>query len=312
MKAFFFTSIPKSGTHLLRELFFYLGYSDGHDSNIIKENSFYRIHNWQHCTWTKAVCNESELGREFVMHSAKYTNHPIIFLYRNPIDILISERNYYPHLNTLHSYIFYNKNGLIKKGSEVYEILNDEKLKVQGDCFVNRINNYYGWLKAPNVIPIKFEDLFIKKKFERFLKGIVSILGIKKNIDTITDDFYCNIIGKENPTKTKKNKSKNHHLRNLLIKKYPKILELQKDFGYLQDDDLNKQIEGTKYDNLFFGNTPSSPILLLDLGEYNLIYYQYYFYVTSKIDGAFLPENYNNKYNNFYEALISIKNISNG
>lgn len=150
----FLISIPKSGTHLLTELVKSFGYGEG-----VVCKSTPQLGNW----YCLEYSNTHTVARDFFVDKVRrspfglrnhpFTSSPALFIYRNPLDIVVSESNYY-----------------FQKGNTIYyeylSELSPEKrlLKIIDDPWLlgnirDRIGGFIPWLYFPNVIPISFEEL---------------------------------------------------------------------------------------------------------------------------------------------------------
>ena len=151
-KPLFLISIPKSGTHLLTNLVSELGYSQGSIEN-----------NHTSDTWLNLISSHTHTTAKSFF--ADYANnaphggrlHPFlssyaIFIYRNPLDILVSEANYYPKQgNTL----FYQYFDGMQFDEKLIDLVDNPFLGTIRD----RILDFSPWLKFSNVIPISYEEL---------------------------------------------------------------------------------------------------------------------------------------------------------
>ena len=153
-KPLFLVSIPKSGTHLLYELVKAFGYHEG-----VEAPEFPKGQTWYCPEYT----NSHTVARDFFVDTVRrspfgnrhhsFTHSPTLFMYRHPLDILISEAHYY-HKDgkTLFS-------GWLDGADfdeRVAHLLNDNWLV---GSLRERIGGFLPWLSIPNVIPLSFEEL---------------------------------------------------------------------------------------------------------------------------------------------------------
>lgn len=188
----FFSSIPKTGTHMLMKLITMItnkkGYGAPHlnfdDSNFLKGIDFKEYFLLWHVPFTP----ESE-------NNLKNNNFKCFFMYRDPRDQIIS-------------YILFNLKYL---GSQI-PISQKRKafLLDLDDLIVLCINNvksfydcYTPWLKSPLFYSVKFEDLIgengggSKKRQISIIQDICKHLGLNVNQDLVTQ-YSENLFGGTN------------------------------------------------------------------------------------------------------------------
>jgi hypothetical protein len=150
----FLISIPKSGTHLLYELARAFGYSDG----IICPDNPAPGH-W----YCLEYSNSHTVARDFFVDTVRrspfgnrhhpFANSPALFIYRNPLDIVVSEANYY------------HRDGNAAFGNYLAESSFEERLlRLIDDPWLlgsirDRIGGFLPWLSFCNVVPLSFEEL---------------------------------------------------------------------------------------------------------------------------------------------------------
>jgi len=150
----FLISIPKSGTHLLYELARAFGYGDG---VICPENPVPR--HW----YCLEYSNSHTVARDFFVDTVRrspfgnrhhpFVKSPALFIYRNPLDIVVSEANYY------------HRDGNAAFGNYLAQLsFEDRLLKLIDDPWLlgtirDRIGGFLPWLSFCNVIPLSFEEL---------------------------------------------------------------------------------------------------------------------------------------------------------
>lgn len=148
-RTIFLISIPKAGTHMLIRLFDLMRVSRSPERAP------------QPGTWCTPVgyhyhtpCREfmrddwfDPMGRQLLFRS------PAIFVYRNPLDIVVSERDWF--VKPEHAFSGYLN--CCADGSEQLDRLIADST-VMG-TIRDRINGYVGWLSFSNVIPVSYEEL---------------------------------------------------------------------------------------------------------------------------------------------------------
>lgn len=154
----FLISIPKGGTHLLYRLAEALGFQPAveHHGDV---NAGY----W-YCV---EYSNSHTVARDFFIDSVRrapfgnrhhpFARTPALFIYRNPLDIVVSEANYY------------HKDGATTFSSYLRHMTFDNRLmRLIDDPYLlgsirDRIVNFIPWFDCENVIPISFEELVGEK-----------------------------------------------------------------------------------------------------------------------------------------------------
>jgi hypothetical protein len=150
----FLVSIPKSGTHLLNKLAEVMGYTLG-----IVHDEFALPGHW-YCV---EYSNSHTVARDFFVDSVRrapfgnrhhaFTSAPAVFIYRHPLDVLVSEANYY-HREGKTSFAGY-LSGLAFE-QRVHRLLDDPWLL---GGIRERIGGFAPWLEFQNVIPVSFEEV---------------------------------------------------------------------------------------------------------------------------------------------------------
>ncbi|WP_374340853.1 hypothetical protein [Methyloversatilis sp.] len=149
----FLISIPKGGTHLLYRLAESLGYPPGvvHNDNPLPGN-------W-YCV---EYSNSHTVARDFFVDTTRrspfgnrhhpFPRTPTILIYPNPLDVLVSEANYY-HRDGATVFAGYLRH--LDFEQRLLRLVDDPLLGSIRD----RINNFVPWLDCENVIPVSFEEL---------------------------------------------------------------------------------------------------------------------------------------------------------
>jgi len=150
----FLVSIPKSGTHLVNKMAEVMGYELG-----IVHDEFVHPGKWYCVEYT----NTHTVARDFFVDSVRrapfgnryhaFAASPAIFVYRNPLDVLVSEANYY-HLEGRTSFAGYLSH--LSFEERVHRLIDDRWLL---GSIRERIGGFAPWLDFQNVIPISFEEV---------------------------------------------------------------------------------------------------------------------------------------------------------
>jgi hypothetical protein len=154
----FLVSIPKSGTHLVNKMVEVMGYELG-----ILHDEFVHPGKWYCVEYT----NTHTVARDFFVDSVRrapygnryhaFTTSPAIFVYRNPLDVLVSEANYY-HLEGRTSFGGYLSH--LSFEERVHRLIDDRWLL---GSIRERIGGFAPWLDFQNVIPVAFEEVIGEK-----------------------------------------------------------------------------------------------------------------------------------------------------
>jgi hypothetical protein len=153
-KPLFLVSIPKAGTHLLYELAKALGYQEG-----IELPEFPKGQTW-YCV---EYSNSHTVAADFFVDTVRrapfgnrhhpFMRSPTLFIYRHPLDILVSEAHYY------------HRDGKTAFAGRLSEYDLKERLtRLLDDNWLmgslrDRIGGFLPWLEFPNVISLSFEEL---------------------------------------------------------------------------------------------------------------------------------------------------------
>ncbi|MFC2040823.1 hypothetical protein ACFLTY_00675 [Chloroflexota bacterium] len=150
----FLISIPKSGTHLLYGLVEAFGY---HRGIICPKNPMPGV--WYCIEYS----NSHTSARDFFIDTVRrspfgnrdhpFTKSPAVFIYRNPLDIVSSEANYYHQDGKTVFYSYLNSKSFEER---VLTLIDDRWLL---GSIRDRIGNFIAWLDFQNVIPVSFEEL---------------------------------------------------------------------------------------------------------------------------------------------------------
>ena len=147
-------SIPKAGTHLLFRLAQALGYAAGGISPMQPRGAhwYYLLHSNAHTT-TREFFRDELQRAPFGNRDHPFMRSPALFNYRNPLDILVSEANYW-HIdgNSPLSVVL----GPLSFEERVARLIDDGWLL---ESIRDRVGEYAAWLDCSNVIPVSFEEI---------------------------------------------------------------------------------------------------------------------------------------------------------
>jgi len=153
-KPLFLVSIPKAGTHLVYELAQALGYRAGIEApEFPLGQTWYCVEYWNSHTVARDFYVDTVRRKPFGNRYHPFMHAPTLFIYRHPLDILISEAHYYHHdgkttfAGWLSQYNF---------AERVERLISDNWLI---GSLRERVGGFLPWLEFPNVIPFSFEEL---------------------------------------------------------------------------------------------------------------------------------------------------------
>jgi hypothetical protein len=153
-KPLFLVSIPKSGTHLIYELAQALGYHPGVEvPEFPHGQTWYCVEYSNSHTVARDVFVDGVRRAQFGNRHHAFMQSPALFIYRHPLDILVSEAHYY-HRDGKAAFAGW-LSGLDFAG-RVDRLLNDNWLL---GSLRERIGGFLPWQDFPNVIPFSFEEL---------------------------------------------------------------------------------------------------------------------------------------------------------
>lgn len=145
----FLMSIPKAGTHMLIRLLSLVGLERSSDRDPRPGTWCSPTGYEYHAPCRELLANDwfSPLGRHLFFRS------PAIFVYRNPLDIVVSELDWF--VRPEHAFSGY-LNCCADDRERLSRLIADDS--VMGSIR-DRINRYAGWMNFGNVIPVSYEEL---------------------------------------------------------------------------------------------------------------------------------------------------------
>jgi hypothetical protein len=150
----FLISIPKAGTHLLYNLVRRMGYRDGIELLDFAEPAYWYCLEYSNShTAAPDFFIDSVRRSPFGNRAHPFPHTPTLMIYRNPLDILVSEANWYHQDGnaSFHGYFF----GLSFE-ERVERLISDPWLL---GSIRDRVGRFLAWLEFPNVVPLSFEEL---------------------------------------------------------------------------------------------------------------------------------------------------------
>lgn len=193
----FLISIPKGGTHLLYRLAEALGFQPAveHQGDLNPG-----------CWYCVEYSNSHTVARDFFIDSVRrspfgnrhhpFARTPALFIYRNPLDIVVSEANYY------------HRDGATTFSSYLRHMTFDDRLlRLIDDPYLlgsirDRIVNFIPWFDCENVIPISFEELVGNKGGgdDQLRNKLIWSLQLKLHIPGSPQELAKTIFDESSPT----------------------------------------------------------------------------------------------------------------
>jgi hypothetical protein len=147
-------SIPKAGTHLLFRLAEAMGYAAGglQSQQPVGGHWYYLLNSNAHTTAMEFFRDELQKA-PFGNRAHPFMRSPALFNYRNPLDILISEANYWhidgnSPLSVLLSPLSFEE--------RVARLIDNRWLL---GTIRDRVGSFAAWLDCANVVPVSFEEM---------------------------------------------------------------------------------------------------------------------------------------------------------
>ncbi|MBV8537571.1 MAG: DUF4604 domain-containing protein [Alphaproteobacteria bacterium] len=150
----FLISIPKSGTHLLSELAYAFGYASGGDCHPSAMPG-----HWHFLEFTNTHTAATDFFVDTVRRAPHgnrahpFAYHPSLFIYRNPLDIVASEANYY-HEDGSTSFAGYLSS--LSYEQRLLRLIDDRWLL---GSIRDRVAKFAAWLEFSTVLPVSYEEL---------------------------------------------------------------------------------------------------------------------------------------------------------
>lgn len=197
LKPLFVVSIPKSGTHLLRRLIEAFGYEYGGETTYTPETGkWYSLEYSNTHTSAKDFFIDTVRRSQFGNRDHPFSGSPCLFIYRNPLDILVSEANYY-HKEGATAFSGYLKN--LSFEQRLDRLIDDPWLL---GSIRDRISNFIAYLDFPNVMPVSFEELVGSRGGgdDCIQEDLIWSLQLKLHITGRPEQYSASIYDNNSPT----------------------------------------------------------------------------------------------------------------
>lgn len=193
----FLVSIPKGGTHLLFKLVESFGYRAGvvHDGNP-KPGTWYCVEYSNTHTVARDFFVDTVRREPFGNRHHPFPRTPTVFIYRNPLDIVVSEANYYQRdgATAFSAYLRH-----LDFERRLLRLVDDPHLL---GSIRDRINNFVAWLDFENVIPVSFEEMVGSNGGgdDGVRKRLIWSLQLKLHIPGNPESLGAGIYSEDSPT----------------------------------------------------------------------------------------------------------------
>lgn len=235
-RSLFLISVPKAGTHLL----YALARAFGYDAGIVCPE-WPKPRHWYCVEYSNSHTRATDFFIDTVRRSPFGNRHhpfattPALFIYRNPLDILVSEANYY-HRDGNAIFGGYLRNRSFEE--RLLALIDDPWLF---GSFRDRMAGFVPWLEFSNVVPVSFEELVGARGGgnDSVQRRLIWSLQLKLHVPGRPDDFASQVFDPESAT-FNAGQIGSHHEK-LGERAMKRFLDLPQDFmralGYASQDE---------------------------------------------------------------------------
>ncbi|MGH7927714.1 MAG: hypothetical protein ACREQV_07955, partial [Candidatus Binatia bacterium] len=193
----FLISIPKAGTHLLYNLTQKMGYRDGVELVDFAQPAYWYCLEYSNShTAAPDFFIDTVRRSPFGNRAHPFPRTPTLMIYRNPLDILVSEANWYHRDGkaSFHGYL----SGL-SFDERVERLISDPWLL---GSIRERVGRFAAWLDFPNVMPVSFEELVGMQGGgdNRVQADLIWSLQLKLQVPGRPDDIVEGLFDRDSPT----------------------------------------------------------------------------------------------------------------
>lgn len=200
-KVLFLVSIPKAGTHLLFELARALGFADGGECPPVPggrqwAGKWYYLEYSNSHTAAPDFFIDTVRRRPFGNRDHPFTRNPTLFIYRNPMDIVASEADYYHgDGNTA----FFQYLAHLNYEDRLLRLIDDPWLL---GSIRDRVARFIAWTDFANVIPVSYEELVGEAGGgdRKTQLDLVWSLQLKLHVPGCPEDIARHLYNKNSPT----------------------------------------------------------------------------------------------------------------
>ena len=280
-KPLFMISIPKAGTHLLYELIEAFGYRKGNsDTEHCMGGYWYFTEFSNSHTSAKHFFNETVYKSDYGNRDHPFISSPALFIYRNPMDIVASEANYY-HKGNKSAFRHYLSS--LSYDERLMRLIDDKWLL---GSIRDRVSEFIAWKYFSNVISLSFEELIGVNGggSQTIQEKLVWSLQLKLQVPGIVQDFSKDIF---NPKSDTFFKGQINSYKELFKQEhYDKFKELNQDFmeelGYEMNSEkiFSSKIDIFRNEKMVCEEELDFPPITKEMGYYgyNIVKYRKNFY----------------------------------
>jgi hypothetical protein len=190
-------SPPKAGTHLLITLIEAFGFAPGHTCPAHPRPGY-----WYYLEYSNAHTKAKDFFVDTVRRSLHgnrdhpFGKNPSILIYRNPLDVLVSEARYY-HLDGKTLFCGYLSH--LSEEERLLRLADDPWLM---GTIMDRMGDYAAWLDFPSVIPVSFEELVGSRGGgdDREQEDVIWSLQLKLHVPGTVQKYCEQIFNPNSPT----------------------------------------------------------------------------------------------------------------
>jgi hypothetical protein len=196
-KPLFIVSIPKGGTHLVYELAAAMGYAAGVElPDFPKPQTWYCLEYSNSHTVAKDFFVDTVRRSPFGNRHHPFPHSPVLFCYRHPLDILVSEAHYYCRDGKTAFSGYFAGEDLDQR---IRRLTHDEWLL---GSLRQRVGGFLPWLRFPNVIPVSFEELVGEKGggIEALQRRLIWSILLKLQVDGSVADIAGRVFNTHSAT----------------------------------------------------------------------------------------------------------------
>lgn len=197
-RSLFLVSIPKAGTHLLTELVRAFGYREGGECPATEPVPGA----WHFLEFTNSHTAAPDFFIDSVRRAAHgnrlhpFPFHPTLFIYRNPLDIVVSEASYF------------HEDGATPFAGYLSHLTDEERLvRLVDDKWLlgsirDRVGKFAAWLELGSVIPVSYEELVGSpgQGSDAAQQDLIWSLMLRLQVPGIPGDFAAQVYNPNSPT----------------------------------------------------------------------------------------------------------------
>jgi hypothetical protein len=227
-------TVPKSGTHMLFELLGAFQLTNGGLSQgpLSPDHFYFLSSGTSHAPAPPFFQGLAHLPRRGEDHP--FFGTPTLFMYRNPLDVVVSEAFYLGDRRNTPLAGFYSR---LRMEERLLRLIGEDPLV---GSLRHRLSHYVPWLRLPNVIPISFEELVGPKGDGSLAEQLKTIWSLQLKLHIPGSPAYYAAAVFQESTRTFRKGMINSHREYFTEACYAEARRLEQDvfheFGYSLDD----------------------------------------------------------------------------